>query len=509
MNILFSWIGLTDLAAASTDGKGDKGVGPIHQALSSHPFDQAILLYNYSDDTKLAEVDHYLKWLSGRCGTKLIKQHIPLKDPTNYREIWDASKGVIGDYIQATTPETKTYFHTSPGTPQMQVIWIMLAKTTFNAQLIKTTENQAGISTLDIPFEFEAEFIPDVLAHSQKKIRESIEETSHGSSRFGQLIYSDKIMGELIYDAKRAAAFDDYIPILILGETGTGKDLLAQQIHNESPRKNGPFIKINCGAIPKDIIEAELFGTTKGSYTGATDKVGFFEAADSGTIFLDEIGELPLDAQVKILRVIQNKEVTRVGENTARPINIRIIAATHKDLQSEVINNNFREDLFYRLAIAVLKVPPVRERGKDVSLLIDTLFEDISDNMSHVKGEKKRLSKKAKQLLLNHHWPGNVRELENTLKRMILWSDGVLISEEDCMAQLFSTTSKRSDKSLDVQIDVSNGINLQERIDAYVKAHIADALKHAKNNKSEAARLLGYKSSAAFEYQLNKHNFKD
>ncbi len=203
--------------------------------------------------------------------------------------------------------------------------------------------------------------------------------------------------------------------VIITGESGTGKEIIARHIHNLSTYSKGPFIIVNCGAIPESLIESELFGYTKGAFTGADPKgkIGFFEKANNGTIFLDEIGELPLQIQVKLLRVLQDKTITPIGSRTEKQINVRIIAATNKKLEEEIEKKNFREDLFYRLNVFPINIPPLRERKKDIKILIDFFVKKYYISFQK---EQKDISENVYKLLMDYSWPGNIRELRNTIE---------------------------------------------------------------------------------------------
>ena len=203
--------------------------------------------------------------------------------------------------------------------------------------------------------------------------------------------------------------------VLITGESGTGKEIIAKQIHDLSSYSNGPFITVNCGAIPESLMESELFGYTKGAFTGADPKgkIGFFEKANNGTIFLDEIGEMPLQIQVKILRVLQDKKITPIGSRTEKQINVRIIAATNKNLEEEVEKRNFRQDLFYRLSVFPIDIPPLRERKKDIKILVDFFVKKYYISFQK---EQKEISADVYQHFLEYSWPGNIRELKNTIE---------------------------------------------------------------------------------------------
>lgn len=244
---------------------------------------------------------------------------------------------------------------------------------------------------------------------------------------FENIVGKSKALLATLDNASRAAQSD--ATVLIRGETGTGKELLAKAIHFNSSRRDRPFIVINCGAIPKELLESELFGHTKGSFTGAlANKKGKIEIADQGSLFLDEIGEMPLDLQVKMLRLIQEREIERIGAPNATKVNVRIIAATHRNLEAMVEDGTFREDLYYRLAVIPLILPPLRERPDDIAELVAIFFKKFKERQN-------RLDLKVPPSLLPyfsiHRWPGNVRELENVVERLVVLTPGSEVSVED------------------------------------------------------------------------------
>ena len=280
--------------------------------------------------------------------------------------------------------------------------------------------------------------------------------------------------------------------VLIRGESGTGKELVAQAIHYNSPRAEKPFIKVNCAALPETVIESELFGHEKGAFTGAISRrKGRFELAHGGTIFLDEIGDLSPTTQVKLLRVLQEKEFERVGGNETIRTNVRIITATNKDLEGLMEQNQFREDLYYRLNVFPIHVPPLRERKSDILLLADHFIEHYaSKNNVNVR----RISTPAIDLLMNYHWPGNVRELENTIERSVLLSvDGVIHSHH-------LPPSLQSAESSNTEVSGS----LQESLDNLEREMLMDALKSTKGNMAKAARLLDI-TERVMGLRVNKH----
>ena len=277
-----------------------------------------------------------------------------------------------------------------------------------------------------------------------------------------------------------------------MGESGTGKELLARAIHQASPRKDKPFIPVNCGAIPETLVESELFGYGKGAFTGATkEHKGYFETAHEGTIFLDEVGELPLPTQVKLLRVLQERKVSRVGSISEIPVNVRVISATNRNLIQEISEQRFRDDLFYRLGVAILKIPPIRERQGDLSLLIDKLWEKVNQEAGENEpGFKlKQLSPAAKNLLLNYSWPGNVRELMNVLTRAAVWSPGESIREKDIQEALIPMTAVNKTNLLNLPLQ--DGFSLQKVLDEVTRHYLTKAMEQAQGKKTEAAKLLG------------------
>lgn len=248
-----------------------------------------------------------------------------------------------------------------------------------------------------------------------------------GGSSFEGFVGNSAAMEGVFADIRKVAPTQ--APVLILGESGTGKELTARAIHGRSPRKSGPFVAINCGAIPENLLESELFGHERGSFTGAVgQRIGHVEAASGGTLFLDEVGELSPALQVKLLRFLQDRTITRIGSHAEIHPDVRVVAATNSDLQSLTGAGRFREDLYYRLAVVVLQLPPLRERGSDVDLLAHTFLRRFSADHGT---RNLRFSKVALQALERYHWPGNVRELENKVRRATIMAEGLQISAGD------------------------------------------------------------------------------
>jgi Nif-specific regulatory protein len=280
---------------------------------------------------------------------------------------------------------------------------------------------------------------------------------------------------------------------LLRGESGTGKELIAHAIHYSSPRASKPFISVSCGALPHELIESELFGYEKGAFTGAeTTKKGRFELADGGTLFLDEIGELSLATQVKLLRVLQEREFERLGSTKSIRVDLRLIAATNKDLEKAINNGEFREDLYYRLNVFAIFVPPLRERMPDVLLLADHFLEKFARD--HGKSVK-RISTPAIDMLTSYHWPGNVRELANAIERAVVVCDAEVVHAHHLPPTLQTAEATGT----------ASKLTLQGTLAAVEKDTLQDALKSARGNRAKAARLLGT-TERIFNYRVRRYS---
>ena len=328
---------------------------------------------------------------------------------------------------------------------------------------------------------------PVDLQHLRKIVENALKLEESQGKQDGRLTGNSPAICELRGMIERVAR--SQAPVHIAGESGTGKKLVARLIHESGPRREGPFIPVNCGAIPSELMESEFFGHKKGSFTGAvSDKTGLFQSAAGGTLFLDEIGDLPLPMQVKLLRVIQEKKVRPVGDAHEQPVDVRILSATHSDLGKMVAGGDFREDLYYRVNVIELKVPPLRERGDDIL----ELAEQILAQLGH---REVRIDEEARTTLLRHEFPGNVRELENMLERAITLSSSGIIRVSDL--QLRKTPSNTLAGDADGNGDLSGQIEDVQR-----KA-IVDALEKTRYNKTAAAKLLGI-SFRQLRYRIKK-----
>lgn len=498
MATLLAWLGNSDLRASEASDPVDQG--PILNAIMAEHFDAVHLL----SDHPLPKTDAYVKWLEQRSGIVAIRHPAKLTSPTNHEEIYRASTHVLED-LRRSRSTSDWVFHLSPGTPAMASIWLLLAKTRYPARLIESSREQ-GVKEVSIPFELSAEFMPSLRNDTDDTLARLMQGLPPETPAFTAIVHRCAIMKRTVAMAYRLA--QHHVPVLIQGESGTGKELFARAIHYASSRAGQAFVAVNCGAIPPELIDAELFGHEKGAFTGAgAAKAGYFESADGGTLFLDEIGELPLAMQVRLLRVLQEREVVRVGATKPKKINVRIIAATNRDLPTEIQAGRFREDLFHRLAVGVLQLPPLREREGDLGLLIDSMMVSINAEAATLPGYRhKFLDVGARNIMLNHSWPGNARELHNTLLRASIWATGDKITAEDVAASLTISAPSKGETILGRPMD--QGFSLPDLLSSVARHYLERAMAQAHSNKTEAARLLGLGSYQTLSNWLQKYRIE-
>lgn len=319
--------------------------------------------------------------------------------------------------------------------------------------------------------------------HSLHDKVQKLEEIIHPKESYAGMIGKSPEMTKLFSLIERIKNISSHV--LITGESGTGKELVARAIHQEGIRSDQPYCILNCAAIPENLLESEMFGHVKGAFTGAiSDKEGIFERADKGTLFLDEIGEMPLNLQAKLLRVVQEGEVTPVGSGKIHKVDVRIIAATNRDLMTEVKNGRFREDLYYRLNVIPLQLPPLRKRMGDIPLLIDYFLTLFSKKLNRLS---LKLSPDAKKWLYSYDYPGNIRELSNMIEYSVALLEGDVIQLEDLPLHQLKTTTYRSNEIGDDAIVLKSGITLEEA----EKVIILHALKLNNNHRKNTANVLG------------------
>ncbi|MAI61794.1 MAG: hypothetical protein CBB87_04765 [Micavibrio sp. TMED27] len=319
----------------------------------------------------------------------------------------------------------------------------------------------------------------------------------NGTYTFENLIGYDKGLLSIVEIGRKASAAD--IPILITGETGTGKEVFARAIHGESVRKGKPFIAVNCGAIPSQLVESTLFGHEKGSFTGAIEKsLGKFREAEGGTIFLDEVGELPTDTQTKLLRVLQQKEVEPVGAGKPVPINVRLISATNRNIKQEVEKGHFREDLYFRLNVLEIELPPLKERKQDIPALTNHFIDRFCATQNTLP---KEVSETTYKQLMEYNWPGNVRQLENTISKAMVMSEGHTleisgITDENSAKNMHNIIDASQSKN---HIDILSNEGVFKSIFEIEQEAIEIALEHFDNNITQAAKALGIAKSTFYK----------
>jgi two-component system response regulator AtoC len=334
----------------------------------------------------------------------------------------------------------------------------------------------------------------EALRRENRALREQI----RSENQFESILAKSAPMVEIFRTITKIAEFKT--TVLISGESGVGKELVARALHARGIRKGGPFVAINCGAIPENLLESELFGHKKGAFTDASsDRRGLFEEASGGTLFLDEIGELPLNLQVKLLRVLQEDSVRRLGDSKDVKIDVRIIAATHRDLGAEVKAGRFREDLYYRINVLPIAIPPLRARREDINLLIDHF---VARNNARLGTQIRGLTSDTRKLLLEYAWPGNVRELENTIERAMVLAEGEVLDAHDL--------PERIRDALDpVQVQLASGeLSIKKTAQAIEEILIRRALTKTRGNRTRAAEILEI-SHRALLYKIKDYKIVD
>lgn len=490
--VLVTWIGKRDLETIGTPNQG-----PILTTLQAFTFDKVVLIGAYTE-SELREFKAWLIECLGAYSITIEAHQETLLSPIDFASIYQ----VADRHLQRLhSDKSNLSVLLSPGTPAMQAVWILLGKTKYPVTFYQSSREQ-GVEQVKIPFNIAAEYIPSAASVNDQHLANLINDQAPVHAAFDDIITQDPNMLRLKKQAQILAERE--VPVLIQGETGTGKELFARAIHNASQRANKPFIALNCGAIAPELIDTTLFGHKKGAFTGATsDRAGVFQQAHGGTLFLDEFGELTLAAQVRLLRAIQEGLVTPIGSQKEESVDVRIITATHRNLIEDIANGVFREDLFYRVAVGVLTLPPLRSREGDLLHLAETLLAGLAKQDKAL--EDKKFSVDAKNLILLHRWPGNIRELRSTILRASLWSSDELISGDE-MQQAFFHRPQKQDGLLDREI--SQGIDIRNIVSELVGHYVPKALSAAQGNKSDAAKLLGLKNYQTLNNWIEKHKVK-
>lgn len=518
-SILVSWIGHTDLWAM-IDDLGSKGEelrallninikygekpGPLKTAVIEGRFDQVHLLSNYNEKAHKP----FAKWLD----CKPVIHPVELEDPTDYEGIFRCTNRVLGEvHKQAALEKAKLCILLSPGTPAMAVVWVLLGKSRYPATFLQTARG-GKLLEAKIPADLFEEIVPELIRDRDIAFQHLASSKPPSELEgFEQVVGNSKPIRLAVGRAQRAALRD--VSVLLLGESGTGKEVFADAIHKASRRKDKPFEVVNCAAIPRELLEAELFGHAKGGFTGAEkDRKGAFMRANGGTLFLDEIGECDPLLQSKLLRVLQSpagespchREFRAVGGEKLLTSDVRIVAATNRDLQKEVKEHRFREDLYYRIAVITLHLPPLRERRADIPRLANAFLEKINkDFAADEPGYKdKTISDDAAEFIKRYGWPGNVRQLYNALVQAAVMTDNEVIDHLDITSAIGEMDN---DKTLNILEQLlGNGFNLDEHLNMVHFHYLERALNEAKGNKTQATKLLGLNSYQTLDSRIKR-----
>jgi transcriptional regulator with PAS, ATPase and Fis domain len=513
--ILVTWVGSTDLGAWSRNAtlsashqemvkkvlKGKKppeGIGPIKALLDKETFTQVHLIGDYDRSLLL----QFSKWLNTPSSIHCVDVE---EKPTNHAKIYQIVDPIIESLKISTGDEL--CFHLSPGTPSMHSIFVLLGKSKYPATLFQTHFDESTkinhVQKAEIPFDITVDVLPQFMREPDRLMQHLMSHSPQETQGFESIIGDSETIRLAVGRAQRAAIHD--VSVLILGESGTGKEMFAEAIHKASGRRNKTMLSINCAAISNELIESELFGHSKGAFTGADkERIGLLKQADGGTLFLDEVGECDLSLQAKLLRALQPAHDKGPCHRVFRPVqgnqdqeaDVRIIAATNRDLVKMVQQGTFREDLLYRLATITVKLPPLRERGKDVMTLAENMLVGINNQFQTALGKAyvpKTLSADAKKFVRKHEWPGNVRELRNVLIQSAVMSIAKTITERDIAAALSQLPNMRLDSG-ETDKPLGDGFDLDAYLEEIRKRYLTRAMHQTNGVKNKAAELLGYNS---------------
>lgn len=504
--VCLSWIDSFDLKRFAEKSKDH---GTLIAFLKSEQFsdiDELHVLLNKK--TKYSEfADRFVKYAKGKyCQGKKVVFHEFDLQANNFTKIFAAiSKLLRSIASNAGESGVKFYFQVGPGTQKTTVCWVLLSQTIYPAVLIMTSldknSGQFNTTVYNDPSRVDAALFASIIKNSDAKLLEAWTDIPEYSS----IIHKSAVMRELLSNAHKMAIHD--VPVLILGESGTGKELFAKAIHKSSRRADKPLKTLNCAAIGEATANATLFGWSRGAWTGSVGEGrGYFVECDGGTIFLDEIGDLSMETQTALLRTIQSGEVQRVGDGKVFKTDVRIITATNRDLRKLVSENKFREDLFYRIDVGILKLPPLRERLGDAAVIAEYFIELINIKNKDIVNYyiPKAFAKPALKYINEYHWPGNVRELYNTIQRACMWHDGELIGVEDFAKYISEPPGQPPKTKQSTEVKLDKPVDLAEITNSIKKNYIMKALEVCHGNKVAASKLLGYKNYQTLSNEIKK-----
>ena len=518
--LLFSWIGHADLRALAAHlPPGEREAvlrdvkpptplvgqsGPLKCLLDAERFDEIHLLSDHGREKSRL----YAAWIGG----DPVIHPVKLASPIDYSEIFQAVDKVLASVLNRPRSErVEVCMHLSPGTPPMTAIWLLLGKSKYHPATFYQT-HEGTVLVTEVPFDLVVDYVPQVLRAADANLQRLASQGPQDVEGFQAIVGNSPTIRAAVGRALRVARRD--VSVLILGESGTGKELFARAIHEASPRRGKPFLPINCAALSTQLLESELFGHKKGSFTGAErDRDGAFKTADGGTLFLDEIGECDPAMQAALLRVLQptgpdpcHRVFQRLGDSKPVTSNVRIIAATNRDLLAAIAEHRFREDLYYRLAVTTVKLPPLRQRREDITPLVHRLLAGINDQFTLQEPGfvHKKISGAAMEFVRKHAWPGNVRQLSNTLMRAAVMTDGPLIDRDDMADAIADVPGERSHNLLEVPI--GEGFSLEDHLKGIQRHYLRCAIDEAHGVKKRAAELLGYDHYQTLDQQLKRLN---
>jgi DNA-binding NtrC family response regulator len=517
--VLLQWIGHSDLRAMAaslpssqrdeilSQIKGERpkdgDLGPIKTLLSTQEFDEVRFLSNYLSNWNR----HYVRWL----GIKAEVVQVDLKKPTDYRAIFQIADSELASIRNRKDwNEIELCLHLSPGTPAMAAVWLLLGKTRYPSIFYETFAGKSWIT--EVPFDLTIDVIPELLKNPDSHLQHLASQGPSEIEGFGDIVGDSRAIRDAVGRAKRTAIRG--VTVLLLGESGTGKEMFAHAIHKSSPRRDKPFLAINCAALSKTLLESELFGHSKGAFTGADkDRRGAFELTDGGTLFLDEVGECDLETQAKLLRVLQPlpgegpsiRTIRRLGDDKDRKVDVRVVAATNRDLHEVIREGMFREDLYYRLSAISITLPPLRDRKPDIPAIADRLLDQINRNFKAEEPhhQHKSLSASAIAFVKRHNWPGNVRQLYNVLVQSAVLAERQILEKSDLMAAL-GELSDSGTSNRDRLQPIGDGFDLEAYLNELQGNYLRRAMEEAKGVKAKAARLLGMKNYQTLDAQLKR-----
>jgi transcriptional regulator with GAF, ATPase, and Fis domain len=483
-------------------------LGPVKTLTTMESFDEVRLLSVFPREWNR----RFVAWL----GTDAHVDQVELENPTDYQEILRIADHTLGSIRRRDAwSQTELCLHLSPGTPAMAAIWLLLGKTQYPATFYETYSGKARVT--QIPFDLTIDVLPELLREPDARFQHLASEAPMEVEGFHNIIGNSQAIRTAVGRARRVAVRS--VSALLLGRSGTGKELFAQAIHKASLRREKPFVTINCAALPKTLLESELFGHSKGAFTGAErDHVGAFERADGGTLFLDEVGECETDTQAKLLRVLQPltrqgaaiRTVQRVGDGREQTVDVRIIAATNRDLHQAIRAGEFREDLYYRLAAVTISLPPLSDRKTDIPLIAGNILDQINEQfaLDEPGFNPKSLSHGASTYIKRHDWPGNVRQLYNVLVQAAVLADETTLTKQDIAAAL-GEMPQASPGNVSLERPLGDGFSLPEFLEDIQRHFLRRAIEESDGVKTRAARLLGINTYQTLDKQLKRLGVSD